>query len=285
LRTLSAAGAPTGGFAAASSFPPVRAPAALETFSRSLRTSFVLCWTILFFLLLTPFCLAASPATLPSAPPGGIDASLWQRMKSIDAKAEAIEDLTADFEQQKFTPLLKKPLVSKGAVAARGPVMLWDTRSPEPTLMRVDENQLTLYYPNQKTAEVYPLEGQLAAMCSSPVPRLSLLLQHFKFAPAAAKDLGEPEEPGRLALRLTPTDDAIREHVDNVCVLLDTNRGFILVFQLVDSDGERTVIRFSDVKVNTKLDDARLRLTLPAGVKTVHPLEGVEPPKDSTGPK
>jgi len=38
LGIFSAAGAPTGGFAAPSSVPPVRAPAALETFSRSLRT-------------------------------------------------------------------------------------------------------------------------------------------------------------------------------------------------------------------------------------------------------
>ena len=241
----------------------------------------------IFFLLLTPFCLAASPATLPVAPPDGIDASLWERMESIDAKAEAIEDLTANFEQQKFTPLLKKPLVSKGTVAARGSVMLWDTRAPEPTLMRVDEKEITIYYPNQKTAEVYPLAGQLAAMCSSPVPRLAPLLQHFTFAPAAAKDLGEQEDAGRLALRLTPTDDAIREHVDNVCVLIDANRGFILAFQLIDADGERTMIRFSDVMVNAKLDDARLRLTLPAGTKTVHPLEGAGPsrPKEATGPK
>ena len=245
----------------------------------------LLCPIVVFFL--ARICLAETAATLPAAAPAGIDASLWERMKSIDAKAEGINDLTASFEQQKFTALLKKPLISRGTVAARGPVMLWDTRTPEPTLMRVDEKEVTLYYPNQKTAEVYPLAGQLAAMCSSPVPRLGLLLQHFKFATDAAKDLGEREDPGHLGFRLTPTDDAIREHVDNVCVLIDANRGFILDFQLIDSDGERTVIRFSDVKVNTKFDDARLRLTLPAEVKTVHPLEGlgVSRPNDPTGSK
>jgi outer membrane lipoprotein-sorting protein len=238
-------------------------------------------------LLLTPLCLAASPATLPATVPAGIDGVLWERMKSIDAKAETIADLTANFEQEKFTPLLKKPLVSKGTVVAKGSAMLWDTRSPEPTLMRVDENEVAIYYPNHKTAEVYPLAGQLAAMSSSPVPRLATLLQHFKFAPAAAKDLGERDNPGRLAFRLTPTDSAIREHVDNVCVLIDADHGFILIFQLIDADGERTVIRFSDVKVNTKIDDSRLRLSLPAAVKIVHPLEDLGPPQpghEPTGP-
>ena len=41
----------------------------------------------------------------------------------------------------------------------------------------------------------------------------------------------------------------------------------------------RTVIRFSDVSVNTGVDDARLRLELPPGVKLVHPLENLPPPQ------
>src|SRR5947199_276519 len=39
-----------------------------------------------------------SPATLPAAPPAGIDAALWAKMKAIDQTAGKIEDLTADFE-------------------------------------------------------------------------------------------------------------------------------------------------------------------------------------------
>ena len=50
---------------------------------------------------------AAGPATLPAAPPAGIDAPLWERMKRIDAKVGHVVDLTANFEQRKFTPLLK----------------------------------------------------------------------------------------------------------------------------------------------------------------------------------
>jgi hypothetical protein len=145
--------------------------------------------------------------------------------------------------------------------------------------MQVTEKEVTLYYPKQRTAEVYAMGGKFAMITSFPVPRLGTLLQHFKFAPIAAKDFGERDEPGRLAFRLTPIDAAIREHVDNVCVIVDADLGLVLVFQLIDADGERTVIRFSDVKVNAGVDDARLRLELPAGAKVVHPLENLPPPE------
>jgi outer membrane lipoprotein-sorting protein len=228
------------------------------------------------------------PTTLPAAPPAGIDAALWAKMKAIDQTAGKIEDLTADFEQKKTTPLLKKPLVSTGTVWAKGSAMLWDTRGPNPTVMRVDENQVTLYYPDQKTAEVYPLGKQLGELAASPVPRLAKLLEHFSFAPASPREFGDKEggkeagnsgadAPDRQAFRLRPTDPAIRDHVDHVLVLIDAKHGFILAFRLVDADNETTDIRFFNVKVNTKFDDAKLRLDLPAGVKTVRPLENLGP--------
>jgi outer membrane lipoprotein-sorting protein len=242
---------------------------------------------ILAFAVLLPriICRAAGPSTLPAAAPPGIDTPLWERMKEIDGKVGRISDLTASFEQQKFTALLKRPLVSRGTVTAKGAAMLWDTRAPEPTVMRVDAKEVTLFYPKQKVVEVYPLAGQLSAVAASPLPRLAVLLEHFRFSPAPTTDLGQPHEPGLLAFRLVPVDEAIREHVDNVTVLIDANRGFIRSFQLIDTDGERTLIHFKDVKINSGIEDARLELRIPAGVKTVRPLENFGPtPGPATRP-
>lgn len=202
-------------------------------------------------------------------------------MVAVDAKAGKIVDLTADFEQQKFTPLLKKPMISSGTVQAKGTAMLWDTRTPEPTIMRVDETEVSLFYPKQKTVEIYPLAGQLSSLAASPLPRLTVLIPHFSFTPGAAKDFGQEERADRLVIHLTPTEATLREHVDSVTVLIDAERGFILAFQLVDSDGEKTVIRFSNVKTNTNLEDAGLKLKLPAEIKTVRPLEHLGGPPAS----
>ena len=220
----------------------------------------------------------AAPTTFPASPPTGLDAATWERMTKIDQRAQAIVDLSADFEQQKFTPLLKKPMTSSGTVKAKGAAMFWDTRAPSPTLMRVDEKQISLYYPQQKTLEIYPIAGDLAALASSPLPHLSMLLDHFKFAPSAAKDMGAADDDAHLALRLTPLDEDIRKHIDHVTVLIDAGHGFILAFELIDGDGERTVIHFSNVKTNTGMPDDALQIALPAGTKTVHPLENLRTP-------
>jgi outer membrane lipoprotein-sorting protein len=219
------------------------------------------------------FTALANAANLPTTAPSGIDSALWERMKSIDHAAAQIGDLTADFEQQKFTTLLKNPMTSTGTVWARGSEMLWNTRVPEPTIMHVDANQITLFYPRQKTAEIYSLDSRLARLAASPVPRLADLLQHFSFAPA--HDLDAPPNPDQQAFLLTPTDKNISEHVENVTVLIDAKAGFILAFKMTDADGETTVLRFSNVKTNTKFDDSHLQLQLPADVKTVHPLENI----------
>jgi outer membrane lipoprotein-sorting protein len=218
---------------------------------------------------------SAVPSTLPTTAPSGLDAAMWERMKLIDHAAAQIADLTADFEQQKQTTLLKNPIVSIGSVWSRRSEMLWNTRAPEPTIMHVDENQIILYYRDQKTAEIYPVSGPLARLTASPVPRLADLLRHFSFTDASSTDLGVDSEPDQEAFLLTPTDRDISDHVENVIVLIDAKAGFILAFKMTDSDGEITLLRFSNVKINTQFDDKRLRLELPADVKTVHPLENV----------
>src|SRR5258706_6693830 len=129
-------------------------------------------WRIAILFLLTGVARAELPTMLPATPPSGLDPALWARMTKIDAKAGQIIDLSADFEQKKFTPLMKKPLVSTGTVLAKGAAMRWDTKAPEPTVMRVDEKEVTLYYPNQKTVEIYPIGGQLSSLRPLPLSRL-----------------------------------------------------------------------------------------------------------------
>ncbi len=153
-------------------------------------------------LVMVNLAMGAGPATLPVAAPEGLDAALWARMTKVDQKAGAIVDLVADFEQQKFTPLLKKPMVSAGTVRAKGSAMLWDTRTPAATVMRVDEKEVSLFYPSEKTLEIYPLAGNLGAMASSPLPRLAMLIEHFKFAPASGREMGAADDAAHLALRL-----------------------------------------------------------------------------------
>lgn len=187
------------------------------------------------------------------------------RLDAIDRKAGDIIDLTASFEQEKHSPLLKKPLVSKGTVRAKGSAMLWTTDSPRKTVMRVDPKSLQILYVDDKVLEVYPVDGKLAQLAASPLPRLSLLREQFTI-----EKINDQNDV--LTLTLKPGDEKLKEHVDQVVVTIDVASAVIRAFELTDPDGERTVIRFSDHRINTGLDDASLELTPPAGTKVVRPL-------------
>jgi outer membrane lipoprotein-sorting protein len=246
------------------------------------------------FLLLVPLLIAAADApTAPTSRPANVDPAAWQRMLDIDARAGKIEDLTADFEQQKFTAMLKKPLVSSGVVAVRGSSMLWDTRKPEASELQIDQKEVRIYYPAQKTIEVYQIQQKLGQLAASPLPRLAVLREHFTFEPIPVAEMGEKDDAAAagagtgkfFAVRMTPINPELREHVEAVRVLLDAQRGLIIRLEMRDPDGDRTLISFSNVKTNVGLKDGDLRIAAPADVKITRPLAAVEGAGSQEGAK
>jgi outer membrane lipoprotein-sorting protein len=212
---------------------------------------------------------ASAQSTRPTTNP-----ALWDKLVAFDKQNAKIADLTADFEQQKHTPLLKKPMVSSGTIKVRGPAMRWDTQKPSPTVMRVDEKSVSLYYPKLKTMEVFPLEGQLGSLAASPVPKLNVLSSYFAFYAFEQKRAGLPADA--TLLRLEPINAEIAKHVKEVQVILD-NRGLVWEFQMTDADGERTVISFSNLRTDVGLAADAVELKVPTDTKVVKPLDNLAP--------
>jgi len=211
---------------------------------------------------------APAPATAPSD-------AFQRQLEAIDQRAGNIKDLTADFVQEKRSPLLRKPMVSRGTVRAKGAAALWETTEPEPTRMSLDPQSLRIYYPNQKTVEEYPMRGQLGMMASSPLPRLEAIRQSFNLLPDDGAGLPKIEGvPNLVPVRMTAKEPELAKYVDHVRVLLDADRGVVLAFEMVDPDGEQTVIRFSNVRVDTGVTDDAMQLNPAPGTKVVRPLEG-----------
>ena len=212
----------------------------------------------------------------PEPRPAAVDEKLWKVMVQIDAQGAKISDLKADFVQKKFTPLLKKPLVSSGTILIKGPASLWKTVQPSQTVMRIDAKEARLLYPEQKVLEVYAVDQQLGSLAASPFPRLEVIKRHFTFERIAVKELSpDADETAHVALRMRPIEPELRKHVDQVCVLLEISSGLVLRAQTIDADGDRTVMTFSNIRTNTGLKDRDLEMEVPPGVKITHPLEGV----------
>jgi hypothetical protein len=217
---------------------------------------------------------AAEPVASPTTQP--IDPQLWKEMSAIDTIVGRIKDVSADFQQEKFTPLLTKPLISTGHVFGKNDRTLWLTEKPEPTKMSVDATSIRIYYPRQELEEIYPIQGQLGALASSPLPRISVLRQFFSSERIAAGTLDpSANDDAFLAIKMLPIDASLRVHVQDVKVLLNRKTGFIARAENTDADDERTVLTFSDVKVDSDLSEAALRLDVPASTKISRPLESM----------
>lgn len=226
-----------------------------------------------------PICLgqeAPKPATSAEDP------ALIRKLEAIDQKAAAAADLTAEFEQKKFTAMLKQPMASSGTLKVKGTAVRWDTLKPEPSVMRIDERELRIYYPNQKVIEVYPIGDEVRRLTASPLPRLAAIRAEFFIAQVNPRELDPAADPERtVGLKLTPRGERLKEHVLSVTVLLDASTGSATRVEVTDPDGDRTVLAFSRVKVNTGVRESDLELKAPEGVKVVNPLSGTSPPAGS----
>jgi outer membrane lipoprotein-sorting protein len=231
--------------------------------------------------LLFATCMPAWAADPPTTAPA--DGPLMQKLTEIDQRAGQIKSLSANFDQQKFTALLRKPLDSAGRVRIKGAVVRWDTTQPEPSVLLIDQGEARVYYPTQKTLEIYPLDKKLADLAASPLPRLDVLKERFAIEQIPVDEL-DKNAAGKafLALKLTPKDPSLAEHVKQVRVLLDVRRAYIMKAEVTDGDGDRTVLSFKDVQLNADVGD--LSLVVPPGTAVTHPLEGLDgPPPQSQG--
>lgn len=206
------------------------------------------------------------------------DPVLEAKLKEIDARADKIKDYVARFEQQKYTALLRKPLISTGVVRVLGPVVRWDTEKPDPAVLHADAKEVRLYYPKQKLVEIYPIDKRMSDLAASPLPRLATLRENFAFeamTPEQMKaDAGTlADGPDRVAIRLRPTGQFLKQHIEEVRVLLDQKSAFMLCVVTVDKEGDRTVIRFSEARLNTGLTPQDVAFSPPADARISRPLE------------
>lgn len=227
---------------------------------------------------LSAACIAGEPATAPA------DANLSAKLAEIDQRAGQIKSLSANFDQQKFTALLRKPLESTGRIRIKGPIIRWDTAQPEPSVLLIDGAEAKVHYPNQKALEIYPLDKRVADLAASPLPRLEVLKERFNIEQISVAELDKSAGSDNfIALRLAPRDEALAEHVKQVRVLLDVQKPCIMRAEVTDGDGDRTVLSFRDVQLNADVGD--LSLVVPPGTAVTHPLDGLDgqPPR-SRGP-
>jgi len=214
------------------------------------------------------------PAATAAAPPLSTDRTLDAELREIDARAALIVDLAATFVQTKSSPLLKEPLRSSGTVKVRGERVLWETTAPRRTSMAIDRSEIRIFYPDQRVVEVYELDDTLRRITASPLPRLGAVIEQFDISRSPERR-GDAE--GSLAVDLVPRGEALRSRIAAVRVLIDRRSAVATLVAMTDADGEETMIRFQDARINQSLNENELNLVVPDGTRVSRSLEGIRP--------
>ena len=244
-----------------------------------------------------PESKTVSPTT---APAGGLaptpDPEFEKRLAAIDAAMEKIVDFKANFEQRKYSPLLKRPMVSSGVLTTKGRLVRWETTAPRKVIILIEPasqapspaavpsqpagaepaksvGEMRVYYPADQLCEIYPIDGALSDFAGAPLPRLAELRGRFSIVAAPVSEMGGVDaHPRLIGLLLKPVSVDVRKYLESIRVLIDESIPAATKVIVTDAEGERTEITLSNIRTNTKIKDSEVQLDLPEGVRLSRPL-------------
>jgi outer membrane lipoprotein carrier protein len=162
-----------------------------------------------------------------------------------------MSDFTAEITQEKQLSLLKKRLSSNGRVRFRRPgTFFMEIFAPYPSRLLLENSDLTIYYPAQKSRQKISLPaqeglGQWFTYLDKPITSLPEGVQ------MQANRQGES-----CTLRITPEGKkGVRE-----LTLLFQNDGRIRKIVIEEQNGDSNTITFRNMKKNVGLTDKEFRL-------------------------
>lgn len=171
----------------------------------------------------------------------------------LKAKQADIKTVSARFIQEKHTKLLTKPIRSSGRFFYKQPDMIrWEYSGSVNMQVIFNGKELWLYYSELKEAD--RLNG---------MPQYSSLM-HFDVS-SLARDciITEKKEKNVSLLTFIPkTKGPVRQ----IEMEFMGQASFPRMIKLLDSNGEATVITFSDVHLNTLIQDNIFSFTPEKGV-------------------
>jgi outer membrane lipoprotein carrier protein len=183
-------------------------------------------------------------------------------IEAIETRYQGVRDLRAHFEQESHVASLGRTERSTGNVLIQRPGrMRWEYGDPEPRVIAVDGDVVRIYAPGDRQLQVAPLaQGGL-----SPTALDFLLGRGSLRGNFAVERLGKGEGDD-LGLRLRPRGDDGFESLE-LWVAPGTHQ--IRASILTDLFGNRTHIRFIEVKENSGVGENAFTVSVPEGTDVI----------------
>lgn len=176
---------------------------------------------------------------------------------------EKTQDFKASFIQESTLKSIKKTEVESGLVYFKNPKnMLWDYTQPKAKKMVINPQRVWLYIPAEKTAYTqtadYIFKSKVLIKFLSGLGKLK---DDFVIEYSGSGGL---DKDGNYLLSLAPREK--NSFLNPFSITVDKNSFLIVRISFEDALGNSTVLKFSNISVNTGLSEKLFQFQPPVGV-------------------
>ena len=188
------------------------------------------------------------------------ETSEQQALDSIQRQYEKVSTFEADFTQRSYVKMMNQTQSVKGTVKIKKPgKMKWVYGTPDTQILISDGKNLWLYVPEEEQATKVPVES----IYSSNTPALFLagkgkLTQSFNVESVS-------EENKNILVTLVPKNDD--QGLARLILHADKKNYQITGSTVYDKLGNKTEIRFSQIRINREIPEEQFQLKTPPGVE------------------
>ncbi|HCR96762.1 MULTISPECIES: outer membrane lipoprotein chaperone LolA [Halomonas] len=207
-------------------------------------------------LLSSPLSLAAAALGLTFATPAAWANDAAERLTE---RLEPLESYQATFEQQILDGSGQRLQSARGEMWLSRPGMLrWEVEAPYTQVVVSDGNDVYLYDPDLEQVTVQPMDDRVT---HTPALLLSGSINDL----TASYDVVYEQESGEDVFTLIPSSaDTLFEELSMVF-----DNDTLTELWMMDSTGQKTLIRFSDITQNGSIDRGLFNFEIPEGTDVI----------------
>jgi outer membrane lipoprotein carrier protein len=192
--------------------------------------------------------------------------TLDDAIRGVEGAYGRMTDLKAEFTQTAFNKSLNQTIPASGKVyLKKGGKLRWEYAEPTPQQIVSDGKTIWIYTPTLNQVNTGPAPDALAGPAGSFLSGLGRLREHFNVRllnPAQPKD-GD----GNVVLDLTPKQPL--PTLQRLILAFDPNGWQLRKAVVYDQFDNTVTMKFSNLAVNSGLEDKLFAFVPPKGVATV----------------
>jgi len=228
------------------------------------------CLIVLLAILALPAGAADQAGENPAVKLPGMDEAgrLETILARFDQAQASIATLEANFDERKELAMFKDPITSRGRFFYATPHQAkWEYVEPDAKVFLITDNSLMQYFPAEKLLERRDLREANTNRLFKLFGMGQSSAELEDFYAISLGDGSSEDMPATYELILKPRRKMVEKRVARVRLWVGDQNFLPRAMRLEEADGDFTMWLFSDVRINTELDDGVFHLEVPDDVE------------------